>query len=154
MTPDTLTIQALRSDMALQLARFVQRAGASQSVVAKSLGIPQPTLSKIIRGQVESLSLELLIRIAVRAGLPFVLQTGNEPAEAGVFVAGRPLPQRSQHSAVAEHARASLSKEMVQKSPPERLEAQLQHCELLADLQHAATVAAAQKRATGHQVSS
>jgi len=104
MMADNLTIHALRSDMALQLARFVQRDGASQSAAAKRLGIPQPTLSKIMRGQVDSLSLELLIRISVRAGLPFVLQTGKEAVEAGVYVTGQSLSQRSQRSVLAEHA--------------------------------------------------
>jgi predicted XRE-type DNA-binding protein len=156
MTADTLTIQALRSDMALQLSRFVQSEGASQIVTAKRLGIPQPTLSKIIRGEVDSLSLELLIRIAVRAGLPFVLQTGSAPVEAGVYVTGRSIPQRSQRSALAEQAKESLSRSMFQLSPQERLDAHLQHCELLADLQQAATAATAAvpKRAAWHRVSS
>ncbi len=156
MTADILTIHALRSDMALQLARFVQRDGASQSVAAKRLGIPQPTLSKIMHGQVDSLSLELLIRIAVRAGLPFVLQTGTAPVEAGVYVTGRSMSERSQRSALAEQAKESLSRSMFQLSPQERLDAHLQHCELLADLQQAATAstAAVPKRAAWHRVSS
>lgn len=147
MSADTLTIQALRSDMALQLSRFVQREGASQVATAKRLGIPQPTLSKIIRGDVDSLSLELLIRVAVRAGLPFVLQTGKEPAEAGVYVSGRSLPQRSQPSALGSHAKETLLQGMFRLSPQERLKAQLQHSELLAELQQAAAVAPSRKPA-------
>ena len=44
-----------------------------------------------MHGRVSQLSLELLIRIAVRAGLPVVLQTGKDAEEAGVFVVGRAI---------------------------------------------------------------
>ena len=143
MTTDSLTIHALRSGMALQLARFVQRDGASQSAAAKRLGIPQPTLSKIMRGQVDSLSLELLIRIAVRAGLPFVLQTGKEPMEAGVFVSA----PSSTGSAVGrlhcsgedEGAQAALSTVVRRRKPPERLEALATHSHALSEERVAGT---------------
>ena len=71
--------------MALQLARYAHRTGLTQIAAAKQLGLPQPTLSKIINGRVSDLSLELLIRVAVRAGLPMTLQTGLVPQEAGAF---------------------------------------------------------------------
>jgi predicted XRE-type DNA-binding protein len=90
LSPDMATVQALRSDVALQLARFTQRLGVSQVVAARQLGVPQPTLSKIINGRVSDLSLELLIRTAARAGLPMTLQTGRVPQEAGAFVSGTP----------------------------------------------------------------
>src|SRR5215472_5224657 len=85
LSPDTATVQALRSDVALQLARLVHRMGATQVIAAKQLGLPQPTLSKIINGRVSDVSLELLVRVAVRAGLPLTLQTGHVPQEAGAF---------------------------------------------------------------------
>ena len=72
----------MRSDVALQIARYVMRSAPTQLTAAKRLSIPQPTLSKIMHGRVTELSLELLIRIAVRAGMPLVLQTGRAPAEA------------------------------------------------------------------------
>ncbi len=141
VTADTLTIQALRSDMALQLSRFVQREGASQVATAKRLGIPQPTLSKIVRGEVDSLSLELLIRVAVRAELPFVLQTGKEPAEAGVFVSSasftRSTSERSNRSAVNEGARTSMTAGVRRMKPAERLEALATHTEALVELRDA-----------------
>jgi predicted XRE-type DNA-binding protein len=83
VTVGSAAIQRLRSDVALQLARCTQQMGVTQSVAAKRLGLPQPTLSKIINGRVADLSLELLLRVAVRAGLPITLQTGLVPEEAG-----------------------------------------------------------------------
>src|ERR1700740_2420609 len=103
---DRATIQALRSDLALQLARYVQRLGVTQVAAAKQLGLPQPTLSKIAQGRVADLSLELLIRVAVRAHLPLTVQTGQAPQEAGAFISGaysRPL--RSMRSRLADEAR-------------------------------------------------
>lgn len=64
--------------MAHQIARRAQQQGVSQLARARHLGIPQPTLSKIVNGRVSDLSLELLIRSAVRAGLPMTLQTGGQ----------------------------------------------------------------------------
>ena len=91
--PDSDVIQRLRSDVALQFARCVRRMGLTQVAAAKRLRIPQPTLSKIINGRVSDLSLELLIRVAVRAGLPMTLQTGLVPQEAGAF--NSPIRSRS-----------------------------------------------------------
>ena len=54
-----------------ELLKFLRRrAGLNQVTAAKRFAVPQPTLSKIVNGRVADLSLELLIRIAVRAGLP------------------------------------------------------------------------------------
>src|ERR1700720_3424181 len=90
---DTRTVHALRSDLALQIARHIRCSGQTQVAAAKRLAVPQPTVSQIMRGKVSQLSLELLIRIAVRAELPVVLQTGKDAEEAGAFVFGQPLQQ-------------------------------------------------------------
>ena len=89
MPPELETVHALRSDVALQIARYVERLGISQLAAAKALHVPQPTLSKIANGHTSDLSLELLLRIAVRAGLRITLQTGLVPQEAGAYVAIR-----------------------------------------------------------------
>src|ERR1700683_1962209 len=90
---DTRTVHALRSDLALQIARHIRRSGQTQATAAKRLAVPQPTVSQIMHGKVSQLSLELLIRIAVRAELPVVLQTGKDAEEAGAFVVGETLQE-------------------------------------------------------------
>jgi predicted XRE-type DNA-binding protein len=137
-SPDQAAVQALRSDLALQIARHVAGAGRTQIAAAKRLGIPQPTLSKIMRGQVEAVSLELMLRIAVRAGLSVVLQTGKDPAEAGVYVSSATpsWPPRTP-SRVAEAARNAVSESARSMTPQMRLEAQLKHSELVAALHRA-----------------
>jgi predicted XRE-type DNA-binding protein len=148
MLPDEVTVQSLRCDVALQLARFVQRLGYSQTTAAKHLAIPQPTLSKIVNGRVSDLSIELLIRIAVRAGLSITLQTGRSPEEAGAFVA---VPASgaapATHSRLAVLARESVRRAESQLTASQRLEAFLEHSQLMASLPKAGQ--APKRRRTG-----
>lgn len=131
-------VHALRSDLALQIARHVRRSGESQAAAAKRLAIPQPTMSKIIRGRVESVSLELLLKIAVRAGLSVILQTGKDASEAGVYVAGTPPSTQTRlRSRVAEEARLAASKSVRALTLEQRLEAHLKHSELVTALHRA-----------------
>lgn len=135
LSADAATVQALRGDVALQIARHLTRVGRSQVNAAKQLDIPQPTLSKIMNGRVSELSLELLIRIAVRAGLPVLLQTGQVPEEAGAFVAvGNAKPAARQPSRVGEEARNDLIADARRLTPGERLEAYFRHTELVTAL--------------------
>lgn len=135
---DQAVVQALRSDLALQIARHIGRNGETQVAAAKRLAIPQPTVSKIMRGQVEAVSLELLLKIAVRAGLSVVLQTGKDPAEAGVYLSGleEPGPARSR-SRLADEARQAASKSVRSLTPEKRIEAHLKHSELVTALHRA-----------------
>jgi predicted XRE-type DNA-binding protein len=135
---DVLTIQALRSDVALQISRCVRRRGLNQLAGAKWLGIPQPTLSKIMNGRVADLSLELLIRIAVRARLPVVLQTGRVPEEAGAFVSSEQVSApRSSGSTLADEARDSLIESTRRLTPEQRLDSFLEHSQLVSELHEA-----------------
>src|SRR5262252_8391268 len=146
-SPDIATVHALRSDVALQLARHVHRMGATQVIAAKQLGLPQPTLSKIINGRVSDVSLELLVRVAVRAGLPLTLQTGHVPQEAGAFSSPtRSRASRASRSKLGDAARQSLiQSESSRLTPSQRLEAFLEHSQLVCALHEAGHVAGAQR---------
>ena len=137
--PDEIaTIQALRSDVALQIARFVSRQHLTQAAAAEWLRIPQPTLSKIVNGRVSELSLELLLRIAVRAGLQLVLQTGAAPEEAGAFIGGSvPSARAGARSKLADEARDALLAAARDMTPEQRLQAHLKHSELVTSLHRA-----------------
>jgi predicted XRE-type DNA-binding protein len=148
VSPDMKTVQALRSDVALQLARFTQRMRVTQVVAAKRLGLPQPTLSKILNGRVSDVSLELLIRTAARAGLPMTLHTGRVPQEAGAFVSGtHSRSSRASRSKLAEEARESLIQSASRLTPSERLQAFHEHNQLLGALHQAGRAAEAQRKA-------
>lgn len=132
------TIQALRSDVALQISRFLTRRELSQAAAAKLLRVPQPTLSKIVNGRVAELSLELLIRIAVRAGLQLVLQIGAVPEEAGAFLSGAVADApRGTRSKLAGDARDALLATVRNMTPEQRLEAHVRHSELVTALHRA-----------------
>lgn len=138
LPPDQAAIKALRRDLALQIARHVERDGQTQVTTAKRLAIPQPTLSKIIRGQVDEVSLELMLKVAMRAGLSIVLQTGKDPAEAGVYVSGiRSSEPARIKSQLAEAARQEVNEGFRSLTPEKRLEAHLKHSELVTQLHRA-----------------
>jgi predicted XRE-type DNA-binding protein len=144
MRPDLETVNALRGDVALQIARYTKRLGISQVAAAEQLNLPQPTLSKIVNGHTSDLSLELLLRIAVRAGLRITLQTGLIPQEAGAFVsAGRPSWSRAFPSKIAADTRASLKESLRELTPAQRLEAFLEHNQLASELRETGRAAQA-----------
>lgn len=144
MPPDFETVHALRSDVALQIARHTERLGISQLAAAKQLDVPQPTLSKIVNEHTSDLSLELLLRIAVRAGLRMTLQTGLIPEEAGAFVsAGRHASARTLPSKIAARAHASLKESLRGLTPAQRLEAFVEHNQLASELRETGRAARA-----------
>src|SRR5260370_21474805 len=135
---DSRTVPALRSDLAVEIARESRCSGQSQVAAAKRLAVPQQTVSQIMHGKVSQLSLELLIRIAVRAGLPVVLQTGKDAEEAGAFVAGELLEEsRILRSKVADEARQALNEDARNLTPQQRLEAHARHSQLMVALYRA-----------------
>jgi predicted XRE-type DNA-binding protein len=142
MPPDFDTVHALRSDVALQIARHTQRLGISQLAAAKQLDVPQPTLSKIVNGHTSDLSLELLLRIAVRAGLRMAVQIGRTPQEAGAFVSpGRSSSARALPSKIAAAGQASLKESLRELTPAQRLEAFLEHNQLASELRESGRAA-------------
>jgi predicted XRE-type DNA-binding protein len=144
MSPDFETVHTLRSDVALQIARCTERLGISQLAAAKQLDVPQPTLSKIVNGHTSDLSLELLLRIAVRAGLRITLQTGLIPQEAGAFVsAGRSSSARTFPSKIAARTHVSLRESLRELTPAQRLEVFVEHNQLASELREAGRAAQA-----------
>lgn len=133
--PDTATVQNLRRDVALQIARWLRDRRLTQVAAAHLLDIPQPTISKIANGGVAELSLELLVRIAVRAGLPLVMQTGHVAEEAGAYVSGKAAPSASEPmSRLADHARSALVESARRLTPEQRLDAMLEQSQLIGEL--------------------
>jgi hypothetical protein len=92
-----------------------------------------------VNGRVTDLSLELLIRIAVRAGLPIVMQIGNVPEEAGAYVSASSATSDTvlPKSQLAQDARDALVDAARKLTPEQRLDAMLQQTQLVSEL-HAA----------------
>lgn len=116
---DVATIQALRADLALQISRYLSRRNLSLAEAARVLDISQATARKIVRGQITRLSLELLIRIAVRARIPIVMQFGTAPEEAGARL-------MSEHVTARVHLQDALVEVARQLTPEQRLNVMLE----------------------------
>jgi predicted XRE-type DNA-binding protein len=59
----------MRSELLRGLQAWLAESGATQTVAAGELGITQARISDIKRGNIASFSLDLLVRLAARAGL-------------------------------------------------------------------------------------
>lgn len=67
----------IRSQLAAALEYHIGRKGWSQTEAARALKVPQPTISKVVNGNIEKLSIEFLIKLMVRAGLPVNISGGR-----------------------------------------------------------------------------
>ena len=53
----------IKADLAIALAAIINRRGLSQTAAAKVLGIDQPKVSRIMRGELYGFSIDQLIRL-------------------------------------------------------------------------------------------
>jgi len=60
----------LRAQLAEALRVWMEQSELTQDQVAKRLGIAQPRVSEIVRGKVELLSLDYLVGLCAKAGIP------------------------------------------------------------------------------------
>ena len=75
--PEEAAALHIRSQLAAALEHHINRKGWSQTEAAKALKVPQPTISKIVNGNIEKLSIEFLIKLMVRADLPVRISGGG-----------------------------------------------------------------------------
>ena len=66
--PDEAAELTMRAELLLGLQTWLETAG-TQTAAAKVLGVTQARVSDIKRGKIDSFSLDLLVRLAARAGL-------------------------------------------------------------------------------------
>lgn len=68
--PHEAEVLLMRATLAEALRRWMEREDLTQAKVAKRLGITQPRVSEITRGKVELLSLDYLVGLCAKAGIP------------------------------------------------------------------------------------
>jgi predicted XRE-type DNA-binding protein len=68
--PHEAEVMLLRAKLAEALRVWMEREELTQSAVARRLGITQPRVSEIVRGKVELLSLDYLVGLCAKAGIP------------------------------------------------------------------------------------
>jgi predicted XRE-type DNA-binding protein len=76
-SPEEAAALHIRSQLAGTLEQYIGRKGWSQTEAARALKVPQPTISKIVNGNIDKLSIEFLVKLMVRAGLPVVVSSGR-----------------------------------------------------------------------------
>lgn len=67
--PEEAVILAMRAQLMAELRLWIQSAGLTQTEVSVRLGIAQSRVSDLVRGKWDKFSLDMLITLAVRAGL-------------------------------------------------------------------------------------
>ncbi len=72
----------LKADLALTISQLIQKRRLTQQEAAALLGVTQPHISQIIRGQLKGFSVERLIRFLVALGQEVEVSIRPRPADA------------------------------------------------------------------------
>ncbi|WP_428249791.1 helix-turn-helix domain-containing protein [Ferrovibrio sp.] len=67
--PAEAEVMKLRAEVMIRTVKRFKEQGWTQAEAARHLGITQPQVSRLIKGNVEDFSLDLLLALAIRAGL-------------------------------------------------------------------------------------
>lgn len=59
---------AMRVDLAVEIEKFVRRKNLTQTKAAKYFDVPQPKISKILRGKIDEFSIDYLVRMVAKTG--------------------------------------------------------------------------------------
>jgi predicted XRE-type DNA-binding protein len=72
--PHEAAVMLLRAELAEALRVWMEREKLTQAQAAKRLKIRQPRVSEIARGKVELLSLDYLVGLCAKAGIPVAVR--------------------------------------------------------------------------------
>ena len=64
----------MRAQLLMGLEQWLEKSGMTQAAAAKVLGVTQARVSDLKRGKIDRFSMDLLVRLAARAGLKPRLQ--------------------------------------------------------------------------------
>jgi predicted XRE-type DNA-binding protein len=64
----------MRAQLLMGLEQWLKKSGMTQAAAAKVLGVTQARVSDLKRGKIDRFSMDLLVRLAARAGLKPKLQ--------------------------------------------------------------------------------
>ncbi len=72
--PHEAAVMLLRAELAEALRVWMEREKLTQAQAARRLKVKQPRVSEIARGKVELLSLDYLVRLCAKAGIPVTVR--------------------------------------------------------------------------------
>jgi predicted XRE-type DNA-binding protein len=67
--PAEAKVMALRAQVMIRMEQHLKAQGWTQAEAARQLGITQPRVSRLIKGQWKDFSLDMLLTLAARVGL-------------------------------------------------------------------------------------
>ncbi len=68
-SPEDAAKMKLRSVFTMAISDFVKNSSDTQAIVAERLGISQLRLSDLLKGKISKFSLDMLVTLAIKAGL-------------------------------------------------------------------------------------
>ena len=110
--PEEATSLHIRSQLAAVLERHIDRKGWSQGEASLLLRVPQPTISKIVNGNIENLSIELLIKLLNRVSLSVGISVSR--ASSAGDTERQLMPKLTERQLVARDSKRDLGAELLQ----------------------------------------
>ncbi len=68
-----------KADLAIRISELIQGRGLTQTQAAETLGLKQPHVSNLMRGQLDGFSIERLFRLLNRLGQDVRIVVGDKP---------------------------------------------------------------------------
>jgi predicted XRE-type DNA-binding protein len=87
---DKAAEMALRVAVAVEIVQVIKARDLTQNDAKKLFGVPQPTISKIMKLRLSNLSLAFLLRMLFKASLPFEIRYGGNSQAIDASVAREP----------------------------------------------------------------
>ena len=72
--PHEAEVLQLRADLMGRLRLWIKDSGLTQAEAAEKLGITQARVSNLVRGHWQKFSLDMLLTLAIKAGLQFKIE--------------------------------------------------------------------------------
>jgi predicted XRE-type DNA-binding protein len=85
--------QAIKARLVLALARIIEASGLSQTAAARRIGLAQPDLSKILRGNFSGFSLERLLGAVMKLGGDVEIKVQATKATKAALLSKAPLQE-------------------------------------------------------------
>ena len=85
----------LRGRLMTEIRRFIDEQGFTQTQAARELGITQPRLSDLMRGQINRFSLDALVNMATTSGAEVVIEAKRKAVKVPTVVLTSPLASYS-----------------------------------------------------------
>ena len=76
-SPEEAAVLQMRAILAIEVEEYIKDNNLTQSDAAIVFGVPQPTISKIVTGNYETITVEFLLKMLLKVGIQHVICTVN-----------------------------------------------------------------------------